>query len=322
MAKDICVCLDFLTDAHKQKISDLAHSGGYSVHFFDSSQEDQAAECGKEAEILYAGSPRLLRQCEQVKWYCCCAAGVDVYCNDPTLFHNPDCLLTNSNVYGVTISEHTVMVALMLLRRVPAFKEGMDRHQWLPAIPIRSITGCHLTMLGTGQIGQNIALRFHALGAEKIIGVNRSGRSVHGFDAVYPMEKLDDVLPKTEILVMALPNTEQTKHVLNRERLALLPKEALVINVGRGTAIDQDALREALNAGQIAGAALDVTDPEPLPPDHPLWEAKNLILSPHVAGGTSLKYTCDKNVESFCHDLENYMSGKPLDHLVNRARGY
>lgn len=322
MAKDICVCLDFLTDAHKEKITRVARAGGYTVHFFNQDQKEEAAACGKTAEILYAGSATLLRQCQQLKWFCCFTAGVDRYCQDPTLFANPECLLTNSNVFGVTISEHTVMVALMLLRRMPLLLEGTARRQWPAPVPIRSIIGCELTMLGTGQIGQKVAERFRALGAQTILGVNRSGRAVEGFDGVYPLNRLEEVLPRTEILVMALPSTEETRHILNRTRLALLPPEALVINVGRGTAIDPEALKEALESGRLAGAALDVTEPEPLPPDHPLWGTPNLIITPHVSGNTTLPYTCDANVDSFCHDLENYLAGRPLDHLVDRKRGY
>ena len=121
---------------------------------------------------------------------------------------------------------------------------------------------------------------------------------------------------------MALPGTPETVHILDRRRIALLPADACVINVGRGTAVDQAALAEALNAGKLAGAALDVMVPEPLPKDDPLWDAKNLIITPHVSGNMTLGYTCDRNVELFCEDLKNYAAGRPLAGLVDRTRGY
>ena len=130
------------------------------------------------------------------------------------------------------------------------------------------------------------------------------------------------MLPETKILVMALPSTPETENILSRERIALLPPEAYVINVGRGTALDQDALTEALNSRRLAGAALDVMVPEPLPPDHPLWNARNLILTPHVSGNMTLGYTCDVNVEMFCRDLANYAAGRSLVNLVDRTLGY
>jgi phosphoglycerate dehydrogenase-like enzyme len=121
---------------------------------------------------------------------------------------------------------------------------------------------------------------------------------------------------------MALPGTAETEHILNRERIALLPQNAYVINVGRGSAIDQEALMDALNHDQLAGAALDVFVPEPLPEDHPLWETKNLIVTPHISGNLTLGYTRDINVAMFCEDLANYAAGRPLKGLVDRKLGY
>ena len=124
------------------------------------------------------------------------------------------------------------------------------------------------------------------------------------------------------MLVMCLPSTPETKGILSRSRIALLPEDAYVLNAGRGSALDQQALMEALNASRLAGAALDVMEPEPLPPEHPLWETKNLILTPLCSGDMALGYTCDRNVDMFCQDLENYALGRPLLHLVDRKRGY
>ena len=137
-----------------------------------------------------------------------------------------------------------------------------------------------------------------------------------------PIADLDAVLPQTKILIMGLPSTPETYHILNRERIALLSTDAIVINVGRGTAVEQAPLIEALNSGRLAGAALDVMDPEPLPKDDPLWDARNIILTPHVSGNMTLGYTCDRNVELFCADLRNYAAGRPLAGLVDRKRGY
>ena len=142
------------------------------------------------------------------------------------------------------------------------------------------------------------------------------------YDAMYTFAELDSVLPKTEILVMALPGTPETHHILSRERIALLPEGAYVVNVGRGSAIDQEALMEALNGGHLAGAALDVMVPEPLPKDHPLWDTKNLLLTPHISGNMSLGITCDRDVALFCEDLKNFASGKKLERFVDRSLGY
>ena len=323
MSRDICVYLDFLTQEHRLRIQQAAQAAGFTPYFFTSDQFDQAKACLQHCEILYGHAPALLRSAPAtLKWCCTPTAGVDLYCADPTLFANPDCILTNSNGYGVTIAEHVVMVTLMLLRQMPTYLSCAVRHEWGAPMPIRSIRDGSFTVLGTGNIGVNVAQRLHGMGAASVLGLSRSGRPVEGFDQVLPISCLEDVLPQTQVLIMALPSTPETVNLLNRERIALLPESACVINVGRGTALDQDALAQALNSGRLAGAALDVMMPEPLPEDHPLWSAKNTIITPHVSGNMTLGYTCDLNVEMFCQDLANYAAGRPLNGLVDRARGY
>ena len=323
MSRNICIYQEFLTDAHKAQIQKTAEEAGFVPHFFTLDQFEEAKACVQDCEVLYAHSPKLLRAAPAtLKWYCCSFAGVDPYCKDPSIFANPDCVLTNSNVYGVTIAEHVVMVTLMLLRRMPEYEEIVRNRSWSNQLPIRSIRDNEFTILGTGNIGVNVAERVRGMGAAKIIGLSRSGKPHPAFDEVHPIADLDKVLPGTKILVMALPGTAETIHILNRARIALLPKDAYVINVGRGTAVEQEPLIEALNSGRIAGAALDVMDPEPLPADHPLWSAKNLILTPHVSGNMTLGYTCDTNVAMFCEDLKNYAAGKPLNGFVDRVKGY
>ena len=323
MSRDICVYLEFLTPAHKAQIEKAARETGFSVHFFDLDQFEEARACLQHCEVLYAHDLALLKAAPaSLQWYCCSFAGVDIYCKDPSVFANPQCLLTNSSGYGVTIAEHVVMVTLMLLRRMPEYEAVVRRHSWSRQLPIRSIRDNEFTILGTGNIGTNVAQRLRGMGAAKITGLSRSGRPSADFDQVLPISRLDEVLPETKILVMALPSTPETENILSRERIALLPPEAYVINVGRGTALDQDALTEALNSRRLAGAALDVMVPEPLPPDHPLWNARNLILTPHVSGNMTLGYTCDVNVDMFCQDLANYAAGRPLVNLVDRTLGY
>ena len=324
MNRNICIYQEFLTEAHKDRIRETARRTGFTPHFFNLDQFEEAKDCLQHCEVLYAHSADLLRAAPAtLKWYCCSFAGVDLYCKDPGLFANPDCLLTNSNVYGVTIAEHVVMVTLMLLRRMPEFQDIVRRREWVSELPMRSIYGSRITVLGAGDIGTNFARRAKALGAGHICGVSRSGRNPDpAYDRMLPQEQLDQVLPETEILVMALPSVADTVGILSRERIALLPRDAIVVNVGRGTAIDQEALMEALNAGRIAGAALDVVVPEPLPREHPLWSTRNLLLTPHISGNMSLGYTCDINVDMFCRDLETYAAGRPLEHRVDRKRGY
>jgi len=323
MSRNLCICMSFLTDAHKEQIRKAADAAGFVPHFFTLDQLEEAKACVQNCEVLYSHVPDLLRSAPAtLKWYCCAFAGVDPYCKDPSIFANPNCLLTNSNGYGVTIAEHVVMVALMMLRRMPEYEEIVRERRWNNQLPIKSIRDSEFTILGTGNIGINVAQRLRGMNAGKIIGLSRTGRPQEDFDEVLPISALDEVLPRTHFLIMALPGTPETTHILNRERIALLPEDAYIINVGRGSAIAQEPLMEALNSGKLAGAALDVMDPEPLPQDHPLWSTKNLIITPHVSGNMTLGYTCDINVEMFCNDLANYAADRPLNGLVDRILGY
>ena len=322
MSKKIGVIIDFLTDEYQQKITAAAAANGYETEFFPSS----AAAVGNvdNCEIIYGHpSQKVIASAKNLKWFACCWAGVDRFCRDG-LFCNEDCILTNSSgAYGTTIAEHITMVALMLLRRQMEYTEIIREGDWRVLDGgIRSLHGARITMLGTGDIGTEFARRARVFHPTKLIGVSRSGRPNPDFDAVYPITELDRLLPETDLLVMALPSTPDTVNILNARRMALLPEGAYVINVGRGTAVDQDALIESLNSGHLAGASLDVVVPEPLPADHPLRGAKNLLLTPHVAGNMTLGYTCELNVKMFCDNLVRYANGEPLKHVVDKKKGY
>ena len=305
-----------------QKLRDTAASCGFSVDFY--AENTLSPELATQYEVLYGlPTPKLLPLMTELKWFHSAAAGVDAYVKEG-LYVDPNAVLTNSaGAYGATISEHIIMVILMLLRQYPYFDEIVRARNWVQEVPMRSIAGSRITVLGTGDIGTTFAKKAKALGAAHICGVRRSAKPAPDcYDKMVTYKELDSVLPDTEILVMALPGTSETVEILNRERIALLPPNAIVVNVGRGSAIEQQALMDALNEQRIAGAALDVMVPEPLPKDHPLWSTKNLLLTPHCSGNFSLGLTEDINVDQFCENLVLYNRGEPLKHLVDRELGY
>ena len=317
----IAVFADFITEDYRRQIDRTAEKNGFSTTYF-ADRDALAAEIGAFEVLFGYIPPSLLAGAERLRWFCAASAGVDHLLED-SLWPSQDCLLSNSSgAYGPTISEHVLMVLLMLLRRMPEYQADLRERRWSFYSPIRSITGSRIVMLGTGDIGANTARRLKALGAS-VTGVCRSGRSGEAaFDRVVPIGALDSVLPEADALIMALPATGETAGILSRERIALLPERAFVVNVGRGSAVDQTALAEALRAGRIAGASLDVMTPEPLPEDDPLWDCPNLLLTPHISGNMSLGLTCELAVEMFCADLERYANGEPLKNLVDRSVGY
>ncbi len=322
MSEKIGVIIDFLTPEYEKQLRNAAARCGYDITFFPSSKAAEGSV--DDCTILYGHpSQKVVAGAKRLKWFACCWAGVDRFCHDG-LYQNPDCLLTNSSgAYGTTIAEHSVMVSLMLLRRQLEYTEMIREGGWrVLSGGIHSLHGARVTCLGTGDIGTEFARRVRAFHPAKLVGLNRSGRANEDFDELRTVSELDAVLPETDLLFMSLPSTPDTVNILNADRMALLPKGAYVINVGRGTAVDQDALIAALESDHLAGAALDVVVPEPLPADHPLRKAKNLLLTPHVAGNMTLGYTCERNVAMFCENLENYAAGRPLRHLVDRRKGY
>lgn len=317
----ILVINNQLEQKHIDLIKQTAAELGATVNFYKA--EADIPESDFDAEIIYGFAPSIVKTSKNLKWLCVPWAGVDSIMT-PGYFANEECLLTNSaGAYGVSIAEHMVAVSLVMMRRLNEFMEETRAGQWLSPRAQRSIRDCRITVLGTGDIGTTFAKRAKAFEPTQIIGVCRSGKSGEAvYDKVLPVSELDKVLPETDLLAMSLPATPETKGILSRERMTLLPEGAYIVNVGRGSAIDEAALADNLESGHLAGAALDVFQTEPLPEGNRLWKTKNLLITPHVAGNMTLPYTKDKNVNMFLEDLRNYKEGRPLKYLVDRRLGY
>lgn len=310
-----------LKEKHKKQITETASKVGAEVCFAES--EDSIPEEFREAEVFYGYGMKIANTNKKLKWYCAATAGVD-FLVKPGVFANEDCIITNSaGAYGVSIAEHIIMVSLMMLRQADKNFRKAFAGQWGDILPQKSLNDCRITVLGTGDIGSTFAKRVKAFEPAQLIGVCRSGVCKESaFDKVYKIDDLNSVLPETDLLVMSLPGTPETEGILSRERMELLPDDAYVVNVGRGSAVDEKALAECLENDKLAGAALDVFAKEPLPEDSYLWKTKNLLITPHTAGNLSLAHTLDRNVEMFCEDLVNYAEGKPLQYVVDKKRGY
>lgn len=350
--KKTYVIAGFLTDEHKNRIRRTASECGFDLTFFDS--YDEADGKVSDGEVIFCTRPDLLTQMPRLKWCQSANAGVDNMIATG-VFDAGEVLLTNSSgAYGLAISEHIIMATLMLMRRMPEYSKIVQEGRWVHNLPIRSIAGSRIAIIGTGNLGSNAAKRFKALGAARVTGFSRSGRAAEGFDTVYKldsggmdagaasesgaagaanesgaadaadahMKEFKELIAGTDVLVLCVPGTDETAGLLSRERIAALPCDVFVINVGRGSLIDQDALIEALNEGRIAGAALDVMVPEPLPLDHPLRSAQNCIITPHISGDYSLPHTADTIVGYFCENLKRYAAGLELINKVDLKRGY
>ena len=316
---------DFLSDNNKALMKRTAEDCGFSMEFFESNAE--AAGNVSDGEVIYCNDGELLASMPSLGWCHSASAGVGDFLASG-VFEDGSRMLTNSSgAYGRAISEHIIMVTLMLLRRMPEYLEIIGRHGWDTHLSVRSLEDSTVAIIGTGDIGRNAAKRYKALGVRKVAGFSRSGKPRECFDEVHRIDEFERVMgeglaEELDVLLLCVPGTAESKGLLNAERIGLLSEKTFVINVGRGVVIDQDALIDALNAGSIAGAALDVVYPEPLPADHPLWEAKNCIITPHTSGDMALEYTVDITVDIFCGNLRRYVTGEKLTHLVDVKAGY
>ena len=286
------------------------------------SREDAEREA-TDAEVLFSYYHKLCRNARKLKWAATPYAGNEVFL-EPGILPDPEVMLTNSSgAYGVTIAEHVVMVTLEMMRRRAEYNEIVRRKEWKRDLHIDSIRGSRITLLGTGDIGRECAKRLRGFSPACLTGVNlRGGNPENLFNRIVTTDRLEEVLPETDLLILSLPATAETRGILDEDRLALLPETARIVNVGRGSALDQKALERMLREGKLAGAALDVFEQEPIPADDPLWDCPNLVITPHMAGNMTLDYTTEKITDQFLENLDNYAAGRPLKHTVDRKRAY
>ena len=308
---------------HIKQLSDTAEKCSCSISYFDNFEI--ASPYLRETEILFAPSNsqsvEAVKKAENLKWFASYFAGVDPLVVPGALRENV--ILTNgSGAYGITIAEHMIMTALMLLRRYLEYQKIVENGEFRSDLMIGSLYASTVLILGTGDIGATFASRLRAFAPKKIIGVNRSGKHVNGFDLVVPLEQLDKYLPEADIIALTLPATPETDNLISKDKISLMKKTAYLLNVGRGNCIDQAALIDALNREELAGAALDVFAVEPIPEDDPVLTARNILITPHCAGKMTMAYTRDTLVDSFCDNLLRYTDGRQMHHLVDRKIGY
>lgn len=215
-----------------------------------------------------------------------------------------------------TVAEHAMALLLGLGRNLPAVVAQQAERRWDRAASARarSLEGGVMAIVGYGHIGREIARRARGFGMN-LIGVTRSARPDALLDRCEPMQALPSVLAQADVVMVTLALTAETRHVFNTESLAACKRGALLVNVARGGLIDQQALIDALESGQLGGAGLDVADPEPLPADHPLWRAPNLIMSSHFAGAGSAA-SLQRLADGATDNLRRLMQGEPLENII------
>ncbi len=230
--------------------------------------------------------------------------------------------ITNAgDAYAPTVAEHALALLLALLRRIPDAVRASEARRWDTTIPprIQTLNDATVAVLGFGSIGREIAARLRACGA-RVVAITRGGGPQPLADATFAVERLREALSGCDALIVAAPLTARTRGMIDADALAALPPHALLVNIARGGLVDHAALRAALDAGRLGGAALDVTEPEPLPPGDPLWNRPDVIVTPHVAGyGGSVPTR--RLIALLERNLIAYRAGQPLEAVVPIAPG-
>jgi Phosphoglycerate dehydrogenase and related dehydrogenases len=275
----------------------------------------------QKANIIFGNAPAsMIENTKNLQWIQLQSAGATDYVNGVL----PDSvILTNaSGAYGLAISEYMLAVLLEIYKKLHLYRDNQKCGTWAKRGRIKSISNSTALIIGAGDIGGEFAKKLKSLGAYTIGVRNSNGNKPDYFDKIHFMDELDELLPRADIVSLSLPDTKLTRKIINDRTLKLMKNDAVLINVGRGTAIDTEALCDTLQTGRLLGVALDVTDPEPLPNDHRLWRMENVVITPHCSGGNSLQDIIDNIMQISLSNLGAFLKGEKLNNIVDIAKGY
>lgn len=310
---------------NKSLVLDIQSLEGFpvTIHSYNAKEAIPDDLIDADFLVVWANAPTNLadaaKRMKNLKWIQSCAAGPNDVFNAgfaPTVT-----VCTGSGLHDHTVAEHTLGLLLTAARRFHEMRDAQRQSLWpqhlggpqpdRPKDSFTTLRDATVTLWGFGNIAQTLAPWLVSLGA-RVRGVARSPGVRAGYE-VFGEDALPEVLQTTDALVMILPGDASTKHALSKERLALLPKHAWVVNVGRGTCIDEEALYEALTQEEIGGAALDVFEKEPLPSESKLWQVKNCVISPHAAGGRP------QGAEALISEnLRRFLAGQTLKNVIKQ----
>ncbi|MFQ6057456.1 MAG: D-2-hydroxyacid dehydrogenase [Anaerolineae bacterium] len=300
--------------------------------------EEVAQALDETVEVLYSGRANFpLEAAPNLKWVQLHSAGVDHVIGTP-LWESDIPLTTTSGIHATPIAEYVFASILAFTCRVPRMLYYQKRHEWPRGrwnlFVGQELRGQTMGLVGYGSIGREVGRLARAFGMRVLATKRRAeerrdtdyelpatgDREGRVPDAVFPPGQLKDMLAQSDFVVIAVPLTPETEKLIGEAELRVMKPNAYLVNVARGPIVDEAALVRALRESWIAGAGLDVFEQEPLPPDSPLWDLDNVLLSPHVAGFTP--YYDERATDLFAENLRRYLAGEPLLNLVDKARGY
>jgi phosphoglycerate dehydrogenase-like enzyme len=286
---------------------------------------DFGADALAQAEVLFTTGPVPTReQSPRLRWVQGNFAGVDQVIDAPIVRASGLTLTTAAGVHAVTMGEYALMAMLAHAHRLLGFVDMKRAGAWRRDDGVKAraeLHGATLGLIGYGAIGRETARLARAFGM-RVLALRASVDAPGAEDGneILPPNQLDDLLRASDYVVLLAPLTERTRGMIGRRELETIKPGAYLINLARGALVDETAMIDALRSGQLAGAALDVFETEPLPANSPLWTLDNVILSPHIAGLTP-RYEA-RVIALFADNLRRYLAGQPLRNVVDPARGY
>ncbi len=310
-----------ITNTHFEKVFEKFPEIKKKIEIYIDWDEDNFNSSMSNSDILLAWNfptSNLKKISPNLKWIHCISSGIN-HLIPLDWIHEGLVLTNNSGVHSKKAGEYGLMSVLMLQNHLPKIITNQKNKKFISLFS-NPIAGKTVMVIGTGALGGSMIKLLAPLGA-KIIGVNKKGGDVDGCSKVVTIEKIDSILPEVDILYLALPETPETKNLINRERLNILKSSCGIINIGRQSAMDYVVLCEKLKANELAGAILDVFDPEPIELDSKLWDTPNLIITPHVSSDDGESYI-RLTLELFVKNLELFINNKTLVNRIDKNLGY
>ena len=289
--------------------------------FTESDAETVTDEQLAQAEIICGyPHPDSVRKACNLRWLQLSSIGVDKHIHRE-LYVQPDAILTNCHgISGPSISDHVLGMMLLLSRNFHFFRDQQNAGIWNKMVPTKDLFDSSVLIVGLGSVGGNTARKCKALGMKTMAVDIQDDKKPDYVDILQKTETIDELLPLADFVVLTVPSTPETHHIINDERFHKMKKDAYLINVSRGALVDTDAFIRCLREGIIAGAAVDAYDKEPLPADSPLWKMKNVFLTPHVAGKSPSVHV--RHFKTFHDNLVHYVKGEPLNNVIDFNRHF
>ncbi|MCL4831217.1 MAG: D-2-hydroxyacid dehydrogenase [Caldilineaceae bacterium] len=288
------------------------------VEIVNAQSEAEANSAIGEAEAMYGNlTPALLAQAGKLKWLQTPMAGLENYMY-AELADSPVVVSNMAKIYNDMIADHAMTYILMFARGFHIYMRRQLAGVWEKGTPVRHLADCTLGIIGLGGIGTDLAQRGKAARMRVIATEARPGEKPSFVDELWPATRLNDLLAQSDFVVSCVPQTPATIGLIGAAEIGLMKPSAFLINISRGVVVVLDALVEALQAGRIAGAGLDVYEIEPLPAGHPLWALENVILTPHVAANSSSGLLAQRRVDTLTGNLRRYLAGEALQNVVDK----